>query len=50
MEKNNGKSGGRQGAGFGGNAVINFACLFELVTVTRWVTGAESWSKYVGPG
>lgn len=32
-------------AGFSGNCVIKFGCLFEFVTLTGWVTGAESRSK-----
>lgn len=32
--------------GFSGNCVIKFGCLFEFVTQTGWVTGAESRSKF----
>lgn len=31
--------------GFSCNGLINFGCLFEFVTVTGRVTGAESRSK-----
>lgn len=39
------KSQGMIAAGVAGNGVINFGCLFEIVTLTGRLTGAESRSK-----